>query len=102
LAVTGTNKLRSATKRTFPVEPQYEPPEVCGYEPPPQDATRRSAFERPWDQTTRTNIETDLLVLLYDVARHMRAHADQIARQIAREHGMTRARKWQPAVSHGS
>lgn len=40
-----------------------------------------------WDQTTRTDLETDLLVLLYDVARHMRTHADQMAR----EHGMTRA-----------
>jgi DNA-binding MarR family transcriptional regulator len=34
-----------------------------------------------------TDPENDLLVLLYDVARHMRTCADQMAR----EHGMTRA-----------
>jgi MarR family transcriptional regulator for hemolysin len=32
-------------------------------------------------------LETDFLILLYDVARHMRTHADQSARK----HGMTRA-----------
>jgi MarR family transcriptional regulator, transcriptional regulator for hemolysin len=35
----------------------------------------------------RTDLETDVLILLYDVARHMRTHADQMAC----EHGMTRA-----------
>jgi hypothetical protein len=35
----------------------------------------------------RTNLEDDFLILLYDVARHMRTYADQIARM----HGMTRA-----------
>jgi MarR family transcriptional regulator, transcriptional regulator for hemolysin len=35
----------------------------------------------------RANLETDVLILLYDVARHMRTHADQMAR----EHGLTRA-----------
>jgi MarR family transcriptional regulator for hemolysin len=35
----------------------------------------------------RTNLEDDILILLYDVARHMRTYADQIARM----HGMTRA-----------
>ncbi len=34
-----------------------------------------------------TELESDFLVLLYDVARHMRTHADQMARK----HGMTRA-----------
>jgi DNA-binding MarR family transcriptional regulator len=34
-----------------------------------------------------TKLETDFLILLYDVARHMRTLADQLAR----EHGMTRA-----------
>jgi DNA-binding MarR family transcriptional regulator len=33
------------------------------------------------------NVESDVLVLLYDVARHMRTYADQMARA----HGMTRA-----------
>ena len=33
------------------------------------------------------DVETDVLILLYDVARHMRTHADQMAR----EHGLTRA-----------
>src|SRR5262249_48024964 len=45
-AVTGTNKPRSATKCTFRVEAQYEPPQARGYELPPQDATRCSAFGR--------------------------------------------------------
>jgi MarR family transcriptional regulator for hemolysin len=36
-------------------------------------STRRSAFEGP---STRTGLEIDLLVLLYDVARDMRTHAD--------------------------
>ena len=35
----------------------------------------------------RTNLEDDILILLSDVARHMRTYADQIARM----HGMTRA-----------
>jgi hypothetical protein len=43
--------------------------------------------ERPWGQTTRSDLETHLLILLYDVARHMRTHADQMAC----EHGLTRA-----------
>src|SRR5271165_4677787 len=34
-----------------------------------------------------TSVESDVLVLLYDVARHMRTYADQMARA----HGMTRA-----------
>jgi DNA-binding MarR family transcriptional regulator len=34
-----------------------------------------------------TPVESDVLVLLYDVARHMRTYADQMARA----HGMTRA-----------
>ena len=34
-----------------------------------------------------TDIEDDLLVVLYDVARHMRAYADQMAQA----HGLTRA-----------
>jgi MarR family transcriptional regulator, transcriptional regulator for hemolysin len=34
-----------------------------------------------------SDLETDLLVVLYDVARHMRTYADQIARK----HQMTRA-----------
>jgi MarR family transcriptional regulator for hemolysin len=34
-----------------------------------------------------TEPESDLLILLYDVARHMRTYADQMAR----EHGTTRA-----------
>jgi MarR family transcriptional regulator for hemolysin len=34
-----------------------------------------------------TNLEDDFLILLYDVARHMRTYADQIARM----QGMTRA-----------
>jgi MarR family transcriptional regulator, transcriptional regulator for hemolysin len=38
-------------------------------------------------QTMRTNLEDDFLILLYDVARHMRTYADQIASM----HGMTRA-----------
>jgi hypothetical protein len=38
-------------------------------------------------QTTRTHLETDLLVLLYDVAGRIRTHAEQMAR----EHGMARA-----------
>jgi DNA-binding MarR family transcriptional regulator len=33
------------------------------------------------------NVDSDVLVLLYDVARHMRTYADQMARA----HGMTRA-----------
>ena len=33
------------------------------------------------------DLETDVLILLNDVARHMRTHADQMAR----EHGLTRA-----------
>lgn len=33
------------------------------------------------------NADSDLLVVLYDVARHMRTYSDQVARQ----HGMTRA-----------
>jgi MarR family transcriptional regulator for hemolysin len=48
--------------------------------------TRRPP-ERPWGQTMRADLETDLLILLYDVARHMRTHADQMAC----EHGLTRA-----------
>src|SRR6266481_5280797 len=35
----------------------------------------------------RTDLEADVLILLYDVARHMRTHADQMAR----DHGLTRA-----------
>jgi MarR family transcriptional regulator, transcriptional regulator for hemolysin len=35
----------------------------------------------------RADLEADVLPLLYDVARHMRTHADQMARQ----HGTTRA-----------
>ena len=35
----------------------------------------------------RADVETDVLILLYDVARHMRTHADQMAR----EHGLTPA-----------
>jgi MarR family transcriptional regulator, transcriptional regulator for hemolysin len=35
----------------------------------------------------RADLEADVLPLLYDVARHMRTHADQMAR----EHGTTRA-----------
>src|SRR2546430_10317101 len=35
----------------------------------------------------RTDLEADVLILLYDVARHMRPHADQMAR----DHGLTRA-----------
>jgi len=35
----------------------------------------------------RANLGADVLPLLYDVARHMRTHADQMARQ----HGTTRA-----------
>src|SRR5262245_19070688 len=35
----------------------------------------------------RADLETDVLILLNDVARHMRTHADQMAR----EHGLTRA-----------
>ena len=35
----------------------------------------------------RAELETDVLILLNDVARHMRTHADQMAR----EHGLTRA-----------
>jgi len=35
----------------------------------------------------RAHPESDVLVLLYDVARHMRTHADQLARA----HGLTRA-----------
>jgi MarR family transcriptional regulator, transcriptional regulator for hemolysin len=35
----------------------------------------------------RANLEDDFLILLYDVARHMRTYADQIARM----QGMTRA-----------
>ena len=34
-----------------------------------------------------TSVDSDVLVLLYDVARHMRTYADQMARA----HGMTRA-----------
>jgi MarR family transcriptional regulator for hemolysin len=49
------------------------------------------------------NVDSDVLVLLYDVARHMRTYADQMARA----HGMTRA-QWvilarlerQPDLSH--
>src|SRR4029077_754252 len=33
------------------------------------------------------DLETDVLILLNDVARHMRTHADQMGR----EHGLTRA-----------
>lgn len=35
----------------------------------------------------RADLKTDVLILLNDVARHMRTHADQMAR----EHGLTRA-----------
>src|SRR5262245_45023348 len=35
----------------------------------------------------RTDLETDVLILLYDVARHMRTHADQMGRGL----GLTRA-----------
>jgi MarR family transcriptional regulator for hemolysin len=38
-------------------------------------------------QTMHADVETDVLILLYDVARHMRTHADQMAR----EQGLTRA-----------
>ena len=35
----------------------------------------------------RADLDSDVLILLNDVARHMRTHADQMAR----EHGLTRA-----------
>ncbi len=37
--------------------------------------------------TTRTRLDGGLLILLYDVARHMRTYSDQVAAK----HGMTRA-----------
>jgi MarR family transcriptional regulator, transcriptional regulator for hemolysin len=42
---------------------------------------------KPVGETMRTDLETDVLILLYDVARHMRTHADQMARGL----GLTRA-----------
>jgi len=39
------------------------------------------------DETMPADVENDLLILLYDVARHMRTYADQTAQA----HGLTRA-----------
>ena len=48
---------------------------------------RRRRPDEGGGQTMHADVETDVLILLYDVARHMRTHADQMAR----EHGLTRA-----------
>jgi DNA-binding MarR family transcriptional regulator len=46
-------------------------------------------FSKPEDKAMQapTNLNGDLLILLYDVGRHMRTYSDQVAAK----HGMTRA-----------
>jgi MarR family transcriptional regulator, transcriptional regulator for hemolysin len=49
--------------------------------------TTTNAAPGEWTIKMNRKSDSDLLVVLYDVARHMRTYSDQMAR----EHGMTRA-----------